>query len=71
MEVYFQNLRKEMKAKGETYEYLGKLLNIHSESVRRKMAGITDWTLGEVEILCKHYETDDMWYLFKNKTKVA
>ncbi len=70
MKPFYLNLYTEMKNKGETYVDLSRLLGVHYETIRRKMYGINDWTLDEVETLCMHYDKD-LWYLFKDRTKAA
>lgn len=60
----YPNLKAEMARLRESQEDLSKLLNICQMSVSNKLRGETDWTIGEIEILCDHYKKD-YYELFK------
>jgi hypothetical protein len=34
------------------------VLGISDLTLRNKLSGKTDWTIGEIETLCKHYNTN-------------
>lgn len=59
-------LLAKMKEKKETQITLSKLLGISRVSTNSKMLGKTDWTISEVEKICKHYDSD-YYELFKRK----
>lgn len=61
-------IRVEMAKKGETLEDLAKLLNLSISGVSQRIRGNTDWTIGEVEVLLKHYNKD-FWDLFRKDGK--
>ncbi len=54
----YQTLLKEMKKNKDSQEEIGELIGLSSLSVRKKLAGITDWTISEIRILCKYYKMD-------------
>ena len=62
----YPGLLAKMKEKKETQITLSKLLEITRASINNKMLGKTDWTIGEVEKICKHYDSD-YYELFKRK----
>ncbi len=51
----YPNLLAEMKRNGETQTDVGKLLGVTQLTISKKLAGINDWTITEIETLCKHY----------------
>lgn len=63
-EIKYPNLRAEMAKCGENYKTIAALLGITYPTVWRKMTGIRDWTIGEVEIICEHYNKN-YYELFK------
>lgn len=63
----FPEIVKQMKDKNETLEDMTKLLGLTNVSqVSKRLSGSTEWTIGEAEILCNHYNLG-MWELFKRK----
>ena len=52
--LYF-TLQLEMLRKGETQTDLAKLIGITQETVSNKLTGKTQWNIGEIDTLCKHY----------------
>ena len=61
-------IRVEMTKKGETLEDLAKILDLNISSVSQRIRGNTEWTIGEVEVLLKHYNKD-FWELFMEGEK--
>lgn len=59
----YLNLRFEMMKKHEIGEDVAKILGISKSSFFKKLAGVTEWSIGEIETLCKHYDKD-YYYLF-------
>jgi len=49
---------KEMKQNHETQVDVGKLLGMTDYTLRSKLSGTTQWTIGDIETLCKHYKKD-------------
>jgi transcriptional regulator with XRE-family HTH domain len=62
--VKFPNLAAEMARNGETQKDLVELLKTNKSTISRKMSGITQWTIADVEIICEHYKKD-YYELFK------
>jgi len=63
-EIKYPNLEVEMSRNGDTQKKLADLLNITQQTVSKKLAGKVDWTIGEVEIICEHYNKN-YYELFK------
>ena len=64
--VMFPEIAAQMARKGETQEDVAKLLGLDRSQVSRKLAGHVEWSIGDIEILCNHYNID-FWELFKRK----
>jgi hypothetical protein len=64
----YSTLIGEMAKRGETQRTLSQLLGITVQSVNKKFAGRTEWTISEVDKICEHYGKD-YYELFKNCTK--
>lgn len=62
--VQYPNLAAEMARRGETQKELATLLKISRGTMSRKMNGKTEFTIGDVEILCEHFKMD-YYELFK------
>ena len=54
--VFYPNLRAEMARHGDTLDDIGKLLDMGVSSVGRRLSAETEWSISEINILCKHYE---------------
>ena len=65
-EYVYLNLLKEMTRKGDKKKDLCKMLNISYFTLQRKLAGKTQWTIGDIEILCQHYGKD-LYELFEKE----
>ena len=55
--IKYKILYDKMRERGERYEDIAVLTGLSTFSVRKKFEGITNWTIHEIDILCKHYET--------------
>lgn len=55
--LYF-NILKAMYQKGETKYNLCKLLDTTYFTLERKLEGVSQWNIGDIETLCKHYNKD-------------
>lgn len=65
----FPEVVKQMKQNGENLQSLTNLLGLTNISqASKRLSGTTEWSFGDVEILCKHYNMD-FWKLFKRKEK--
>lgn len=63
----YPELVKQMKLKKEKLKDIAELIGQNNLSqITRRLTGEVEWTIGEVEILCKHYNMD-FWKLFKRK----
>jgi len=54
----YSNLVKIMKQTKESQRSLCKIIGINENSIRNKLAGRTDWTIGEIETLCDYFKKD-------------
>lgn len=52
-------LQAEMKRKGFTYESMSKVLGISENAFWRKMNGVNDFTLSEIQTITEKLELDD------------
>ena len=57
-------IREELKRRGETLKDLEDVLHIDKSNIGLRVRGLREWTIGEAESLCKHFEKD-IWELFK------
>lgn len=63
----YPELVNQMSLKNEKLKDIVNLLGLKELSqITRRLSGEVDFTIGEVEILCKHYNID-FWTLFKRK----
>ena len=62
--VLYPELVGEMAKRGDTQEKLGEILGLTRASVLNKLAGKTEWTINEIDTICKHYKKD-YYELFK------
>jgi hypothetical protein len=63
----FPEISKQMAKRNEHLQDLTDLLGLTNISqVSRRLSGEVGWTIGDIEILCKHYNMD-FWKLFKRK----
>lgn len=63
----YPELVNQMKLHNETLMDISKLIGLNfREQTSRRLTGEVEFTIGEVEILCKHYNMD-FWKLFKRK----
>ena len=60
----YPGLRAEMSRNGDTQPILAKELNIALSTFWSKISGRNDWTISEIEFLCKRYNKD-YYELFK------
>lgn len=56
--IKYSGLRAEMAKNGHTQETLGELLKIPKSSVSRRLSGEIEWSIGEIETICKFYKKD-------------
>ena len=63
----YPELVKQMKLHKESQMDISLLLGLKfREQTSRRLSGQVDFTIGEIEILCNHYNMD-FWKLFKRK----
>ncbi len=63
-EIKFPNLRAEMAKRGDNQLTLARLLLNTQAGISRRLNGITNWQVEEIEKLCEYYGKD-YYYLFK------
>lgn len=61
----YSNLLLEMNNYDESASDLSKILKVSVPTVIRKLTGSTEWTISDIETLCKHYKKD-YYELFKH-----
>ena len=62
--IKYPELVGEMAKNGDTQKSIAKLLGITYSSVCRRLSGKSEFSISEVEILCKHYNKN-YYELFK------
>ena len=62
---YF-DLQTEMIKHNESQEQISRVLGITSASFRNKLDGLNEWTIGEIDKLCEHYNKN-YYELFKKE----
>ena len=62
--IKYPELAGEMAKHGDTQKSIAKLLDLSIPSFSRRLSGEVDWSIGEIETLCKHYKKD-YYELFK------
>ena len=51
-------LFNEIKRNNETQIQIARLIGISKETMIKRMSGRSDWTISEIETICKHYNKD-------------
>ena len=54
----YRNVAAEMKRNCETQKDICDFLGITEMTLRKKLLGVTQWNIGEIEKLCEHYNKD-------------
>ena len=63
----FPEIVNQMKKRNQTLKDVKDLLGLADVSqVSKRLSGKLQWSIGDVEILCKYYNID-FWKLFKRK----
>lgn len=66
-EVKFPNLVAEMARRGETQKSLAKVIGVSEPTISLKFKGKSDWTIGEVEMICDYFGKDYYQLFIKRK----
>lgn len=61
----YPNLMAEMLRNREDQSDLALLLQVNRITINHKLSGKTDWTIGEIERICEHYDKN-YYELFKD-----
>ena len=65
----YPEITKQMTKHNETLKDIADLIGQNNISqISRRLDGKIEWTIGEAEILCKHYNID-FWELFRKEEK--
>ena len=64
MTYVYLNIIKEIKRTGNTQRNLSRILGVSELTFRKKLAGITQWTIDEIDKLCTYFDMD-YYELFK------
>lgn len=65
--IIYPELLGEMAKRGETRKSLSKILELDASSVSRRLSGEIEWSIGEIEKLCKYFGKD-YYELFKRNS---
>lgn len=65
--VLFPEIAAEMARRGETHEDLAKLLELDRTQVTRKLKGEIEWSIGDIEVMVLHYDSDFHTLFRRNK----
>lgn len=52
----YPELAAEMAKRGDTQKVIGELLNLPSGSITRRLAGEIEWSISEINKICKYYQ---------------
>ena len=66
--VLFPEIVKEMERRGETQDDLARLLQLDRSIISKKLSGVVQWTIGDIEVMTLHYNKD-FWELFRKNIK--
>lgn len=64
--IKYPELVAEMAKNGHTQATIGKLLGVTHGSISRRLSGEIEWTISEIDELCKFYNKD-YYQLFKKE----
>ena len=64
--VKYPGLVAEMAKRGDKQKELSKLLGITNAGISRRLSGETEWSISEIEKVCKHYNKN-YYELFKDE----
>ena len=62
--IKYPNLIGEMARRGETQRSLAKLLELHVNSLHKRLSGEIEWSISEIDKLCEYFGKD-YYELFK------
>lgn len=62
--IKYPELAGEMAKRGDTQKTLGNLLGVNCSSISRRLSGEIEWSISEIDILCKRYNKN-YYELFK------
>ena len=65
----YSTILAEMKRADETQKDLCKLLGVSIPTINHRLSGKAEWTISEIDALCKHYKMD-YYELFRKDQKV-
>ena len=63
-EIKYPNLRAEMAKNGISQEKLAEVIGITQQTFSRKITGLNEWTISEIETICEYFNKD-YYELFK------
>ncbi len=66
--VLFPEIAIEMAKRGENQQDLANLLQLDRTTVTRKLNGEIEWSIGDIEVMCLHYDKD-FYVLFRKNVK--
>lgn len=66
--ILFPEIIKEMKKRGETQDDLARLLQLDRSIISKKLSGVVQWSIGDIEVMTLHYNKD-FWELFRKNIK--
>lgn len=62
--IIYKKIVQEMKARKETQSRIAEILGMTRQNFKKKLDGRNDWKIGEIEILCEHFNKN-YYELFK------
>ena len=66
--IKYPELVGEMAKRGETQKTLATLLELPCASISRRLSGEIEWSISEIDKICKHYNKD-YYELFKKEER--
>ena len=62
--IKYPELASELARRGLTQKELAQYLGVNQGTISKKMAGKTEWTIGEIDTICDYFGKD-YYQLFK------
>lgn len=62
--IIYTKIVQEMKTRKETQAFIAEILGITRQNLKWKLDGRSEWSIGEIEALCEHFNKD-YYQLFK------
>ena len=66
MQYCYKNLYQTIINNGESVKTIADVIGTSEDKLCKKLQGISPWYLSEAMLICQHFNTTDIKYLFSN-----